>query len=155
MTGLPYEHIITLNAFVKAMNEAIMSKELGRMSLDPKKSKEGKLKLCSPALHPRFSDPLVAVSEMSIEKGYAPLNYLDKDSSVTLTYLLAAAKRHIQKVELGIDINTEEVRQDGTACYNQPEELACAAYNLLMASLLLKTRPEADDRLFKDGVRKC
>lgn len=122
--------------------------------LNPETSKQGKKALCSQALHPELCDPLIDVSEMSIEKGYTPLNYLDKDSKVTVTYCLAAAKRHLQKAEMGIDLNTEELGLDGLPTKIKCQHLAQVAYNALMALMILKERPEADDRLFKVGIRK-
>lgn len=125
------------------------------MALDPSKSKDGKVKLCHPALHPDFTDPLIAVAEVSEEKGYEPLNWLDENSPVTVMYCLNAAQRHLKKVLKGIDINTEEKKLDGTPCKTQPSELACAAYNLLMADMLLKEKgSKVDDRMFSNGRRK-
>lgn len=123
--------------------------------LDPKTSKKGKLNLASPALHPEMISLLAAVAEMSVEKGYKPLNWLDKDSPVTVMYCLNASDRHKQKVKLGIDYNTEEKKLDGTPVSQQVMHLAQSAYNDLMAALLLlKKGDKADDRAFKDGELK-
>lgn len=122
--------------------------------LNPTLSKKGKLALASPALHPLFLQLLAEVAVMSEEKGYEPLNYLRDDSPVTISYLLNAAERHKQKVKLGIDINNEERKMDGTPTSITPMHLACSAYNDLMAAVLLLKRPAADDRLFKDGELK-
>lgn len=124
------------------------------MALDPKKSKEGKLKLASNALHPEFITLLAEVAEMSVEKGYTPLNWLEKDSPVSVTYCLNAAERHRQQAKLGIDRNTEEKTLDGDPTKLQPMHLAQSAYNDLMAALLILKRPEADDRVFRDGELK-
>lgn len=121
--------------------------------LDPKKSKEGKLKLCSKALHPEFSYPLVDVAEMSIEKQYEPLNYLDKDTSVTITYLIEAAQRHLDQLKLGIDINDQEKTLDGKPTKTQPHHAAQVAYNMLMLVLQQKKGIDKDDRLFYMGER--
>lgn len=122
--------------------------------LDPKKSKKDKLRVCSKALHPEFSYPLIEVAELSLEKGYKPLNWLDKDSKVTVTYLVEAAQRHLDKIKMGIDINTEERALDGAPATNQPWHAAQVAYNMLMLCRQMEEGVEIDDRLYKDGVRK-
>lgn len=124
------------------------------MSLDPKISKKDKLKVCSKALHPMFSYPFISVAELSLEKGYKPLNWLEKDSPVTVMYCISAAQRHLDIAKIGIDINREERKIDGSLCENKPLHLAQAAYNLLMACHILNIFPEKDDRLFKDGEFK-
>lgn len=125
-------------------------------TLDPEKSKAGKINLCSKALHPQFSYPLVQVSEMSIEKGYEPLNWLQPGHKVTMTYLIGAAQRHLDKVKLGIDINTEEKKLDGTdvSLLNQPYHAAQVAYNMLMLVRQILDGVAIDDRLFKNGELK-
>ncbi len=120
-------------------------------NLDPKSSKQGKIKVCSKALHPEFSYPLIDIAEMSIEKGYEPLNWLDPKNGVTALYLIEAAQRHLDKVKLGIDINTEEKKLDGTATSIQPYHAAQVAYNMLMLVLQIKKGVVIDDRVFKQG----
>lgn len=116
--------------------------------LDPKKSKLGKLNLASKALHPRFEEMLAEVAEMSIEKGYEPLNWLDPQNEVTVLKLVSAAKRHEKKFLKGININDEEVTLDGYFCTFKPSHLACAAYSLLMAAVLVEEGiKELDDRV--------
>lgn len=123
--------------------------------LNPKDSKTGKVRVCHPAIHPDFADPLIATAEVSAEKGYKPLNWLDDDSPVTVMYCMEAAQRHFKKALKGIDVNTEEKKLDGTPCKAQPLHLAQAAYNLLMACMLLEVKGDkVDDRLFKNGKRK-
>ena len=123
--------------------------------VNPKDSKKGKQNICNPALHPEFSDPLIVVADMSIEKGYNPLNWLDETSPVTVSYCIAASLRHIKKFQMGFTINNEETTIDGIPTKSQPSHLACAAYNLLMADRILKEKGDtADDRLFKEGKRK-
>lgn len=123
--------------------------------LDPATSKKGKLKLASPALHPEMISLLAEVAELSIEKGYEPLNWLKEDSAVTVSYCLNAGDRHRQKAKLGFDRNTEEKHLDGTPTEIQPLHLAQSAYNDLMAALLiLKKGNKADDRMFKNGELK-
>lgn len=119
--------------------------------LDPKISKKSKLKVCSKALHPEFLYPLIAVSEMSIEKGYEPFNWLT-DKNVTVTYLIEAAQRHLDKIKLGIDVNDNEITLDGASCKNKPLHAACVAYNMLMLCLQIEKRCSVDDRLFKNGI---
>ena len=120
--------------------------------LDPKQSKIGKIHLCHKALHPELSYPLVAVAELSTEKGYAPFNWLKPDSAATsISYWLNAAQRHLDKVKMGVDLNTEEFKQDGTSTITQPNHAAQAAYCLLCLLLLQKQGLAVDDRLFKDG----
>lgn len=51
--------------------------------LDPAVSKEGKLNLVSKALHPKFEKMLAIVAALSEEKGYAPLNWLDRSEEHT------------------------------------------------------------------------
>src|SRR4051812_8269348 len=84
--------------------------------LDPKTSKFGKLEVCSKALHPEFTNPLIDVAEMSIEKGYEPMNWLKPGHEVSLSSLLAAAQRHLNMVKMGIDKNDFELKIDGTPC---------------------------------------
>lgn len=122
--------------------------------LDPKKSKEGKLSVCSPAYHPEFHYPLFDVAEMSVEKGYKPLNWLDADTRVTASYLIAAAQRHLDKIKMGVDINTEERALNGEATKFTPYHAAQVAYNMLMYCMLHQKGTLKDDRLFKDGERK-
>lgn len=123
-------------------------------SLDPKTSKKGKLAVCSKALHPEFSYPLITVAEMSIEKGYKPLNWLDPKNEVTVTYLIEAAQRHLDKVKLGIDVNNDEKTLEGKATKNQPYHAAQVAYNMLMLVTQLQNGVEIDDRLFVEGKLK-
>lgn len=122
--------------------------------LDPKKSKKGKLKVCSKALHPEFSNPLIEVAELSLEKGYKPLNWLDTNNKVTVMYLIEAAQRHLDKVKMGIDLNTEEKKLDGSQTINQPLHAAQVAFNMLMLCRQMQEGVEIDDRLFKDGALK-
>lgn len=122
--------------------------------LDPKQSKKNKLRVCSKALHPEFSNPLIDVAEMSLEKGYEPLNWLDPKNHVTTTYLIEAAQRHLDQIKMGIDINTEEKTLSGEYTKNQPYHAAQVAYNCLMLCRQMLEGVEIDDRLFKDGVRK-
>lgn len=120
--------------------------------LNPKKSKEGKLRLCSKALHPEFSYPLINVAEMSIEKGYKPLNWLVRNSPATnASYTIEAAQRHLDKVKLGVDFNTEETKQDGSKIDLEIEHAAQVAYNMLMFCLIKKKGILNDDRLFRNG----
>ncbi len=137
-------------------NSLLKFRELHTVSkLDPKKSKEGKLPLNSPALHPEFCNPLVLVAEMSREKKYEPLNWLDEDSTVTLSYLDGAIMRHLQKAMMGFNKNTEEKTLEGNPTKNQPYHYACVAYNALMACMLLDQKGDKiDDHLFKDGRKK-
>lgn len=122
--------------------------------LDPKKSKLGKLNLASKALHPRFEEMLAEVAEMSIEKGYEPLNWLDSQNEVTVLKLVSAAKRHEKKFLKGIDTNDEEVTLDGKACTFKPSHLACAAYSLLMAAVLVEEGIKGlDDRVLSRPKR--
>lgn len=122
--------------------------------LDPKTSKEGKLKVCSKALHPKLSYPLIAVAELSLEKGYEPLNWLNPENKVTALYLIEAAQRHLDQVKLGIDLNTQERRLDGYYCTNKPYHAAQVAYNMLMLVRQIEEGVLIDDRLFKDGELK-
>jgi hypothetical protein len=160
------EHILN-NYTGKSMTtiRGLTNKEIERMveefdhlrkplSLDPKTSKEGKLKVCSKALHPEFSYPLIAVAEMSIEKGYKPLNWLDKNNKVTMMYLIEAAQRHLDQVKLGIDINTEEKTLDGQPTKNQPFHAAQVAYNMLMLVRQMQEGVAIDDRHFQNGELK-
>lgn len=124
------------------------------ISLDPTTSKIGKLALASHALHPYFLTLLAEVAEMSVEKGYEPLNWLKNDSPVTVMYCLNAAERHQQKAKLGIDYNTEEKTLNGDSTNMKPFHLACAAYNNLMAALIILKNPKKDDRIFKNGELK-
>lgn len=123
-------------------------------NLDPKKSKEGKLALASTALHPKMLTLLAEVAELSVEKGYPPLNWIQEGSPVTVMYCLNAGERHSQKAKLGIDYNDEERDMNGNPCKTKPMHLAQDAYNKLMAAILLLERPEADDRVWKDGELK-
>lgn len=125
-----------------------------KTKLDPKKSKEGKLKLASSALHPEMITLLAQVAELSVEKGYEPLNWIKDESEVTVMYCLNASERHKQKAKLGIDINDEEKTLDGEPTKIQPLHLAQSAYNDLMAALLILHKSSADDRMFKDGKLK-
>lgn len=122
------------------------------MVLDPKKSKEGKLRVCSQALHPEFSYPLIDVAEMSIEKGYAPLNWVNFET-VTAIYLIEACQRHLDRVKMGIDVNDQEEKQDGTPC-REVLHMAQVAYNALMYCQKYLNKTLKDDRLFKDGEIK-
>jgi len=124
------------------------------MRLDPMQSKKGKLPLASSALHPKFLELLAEVAEMSIEKGYRPLNWVLEDSPVTLMYCLNAAERHANKVKRGFDINSEEKTLQGLPTTNTPLHMAQVAYNYLMAAVLLLEHPDKDDRVFKDGQLK-
>lgn len=123
-------------------------------TLDPNKSKKDKFPVCSTALHPEFSYPLVAVAELSIEKGYKPLNWLDKNNNVTVNYLISAAQRHLDLVKLGVDINDQETTLDGKPTKNKPFHAAQVAFNMLMLCLQIQKQVEINDRLFKDGRLK-
>lgn len=124
------------------------------MALDPRTSKLGKLNLASPALHPDFEEALARVSQVSIEKGYDPLNWLDPKNSVTVLNLIGAAKRHIRSSVLGYN-NNQESRQDGTKCPTTANHLEHAAYGLLMASVIIRSGLlSLDDRLFIEGELK-
>jgi len=124
-----------------------------RPILDPKTSKKGKLKVCSKAIHPEFNYPQVDVAEMSIEKGYAPLNWLDPSNKVTTMYLIEAAQRHLDKVKMGVDDNTEERKLDGTPT-RTVKHAAQVAYNMHMLLLQQKLGVDIDDRMFKNGKVK-
>ncbi len=124
------------------------------MTLDPTQSKKGKLALASTALHPKFQELLAEVAELSVEKGYKPLNWIEKDSRVSVMYCLNAAERHAHKVKMGIDRNTEEYRLDGKRCLTTPLHMAQVAYNYLMAAMILLEHPERDDRAFQEGELK-
>jgi len=121
-------------------------------NLDPGVSKLNKKKVCSKGLHPLFSDPLIAVSELSIEKGYEVFNWLKVgQTKVTTTYLIEAAQRHLDQLKLGIDINDQEKKLDGTSTINKPHHAAQVAYNMLMLILQQQEGVAIDDRLFKNG----
>lgn len=120
--------------------------------LNPKSSKVGKLELVSRALHPDFEVLLAKVAALSVEKGYQPLNWLDPDNAVTVTKLMAAARRHENKTLKGIDINDEEKTLEGKLCENKTFHLVYAAYSLLMAAVILQEGiKELDDRMFSGG----
>lgn len=121
------------------------------MSLDPVEAKKGKFPVCSRAYHPELHYPLIIVAEMSLEKGYSPLNWLPQESPVTSMYLINAAQRHLDKVKLGIDLNQEETKMDGTKIEGEIYHAAQAAYNLLMLCMKHKKNTLIDDRMFKDG----
>lgn len=123
-----------------------------KMSLDPKTSKKDKKKVSSKAYHPEMHLPLIPVADMSIEKNYEPFNWLDSNNEVTMTYLIDAAQRHLDKIKLGIDINTEEKTPTGERCKNQPYHAACVAYNMLMLCLQMDKGVAIDDRMFIDGT---
>lgn len=117
-------------------------------------SKKHKQKVSSPALHPEFTLPLVDVAELSMEKGYTPLNWLQLGHQVTITQLLDAAQRHLNKVRLGIDINREEKTLDGNPTKTQCLHAAQVAYNMLMICMQQLKGYQIDDRMFKDGESK-
>lgn len=124
-------------------------------SLDPHKSKEGKVKLCSRALHPTLHYPLVDVAELSLEKGYKPFNFLEEGKESTrVMYWVEAAQRHIDKYKMGFTLNKEEKKLDGTSTNIQPHHLAQAAYDLLCAILVENSEHGQDDRMFKEGKLK-
>lgn len=153
---------ISSTALAQLANSELQAKAMGLApadqtnpkALDPKISKIGKFPICSKALHPEFCYPLVTVSEMSIEKGYEPFNWLKPGHPVTMSYLIAAAQRHLDCLKMGIDINTKETTLDGSSTINQPHHAAQVAYNMLMLCLQIKYGVAIDDRQFKDGVLK-
>lgn len=130
-----------------------IKQEQNTQKLDPKTSKQGKLKVCSHALHPEFSYPLVDVAEMSLERGYAPLNWLNKDNKVTALYLIEAAQRHLDKIKLGIDDNNEEKKLDGSST-RVVKHAAQVAYNMLMLLMQQDKGVLIDDRIFTNGELK-
>ena len=117
-------------------------------SIDPNTSKEGKLRLAE--VHPEFIKILAGVSEVSKEKGYEPLNWIQKDvKCYFVSYLVSAALRHINYFLEGEDFNQEK-KQDGTDVSTRLEHLAHAAYGLLMAVTLQRLgRTDLDDRKLK------
>ena len=125
--------------------------------IDSVTSKDNKEKVSSPALHPLFTRTLVTVAELSVEKGYEPLNWLNPDNKVTVIKLLDAAQRHMDLVRMGYDVNDKEVKLDGTPCKTKPTHSAQVSYNTLMVDMILKDPELAaklDDRIFKNGKLK-
>ncbi len=94
------------------------------------------------------------MAELSTEKGYEPFNWLNKDNKVTMMYLIEAAQRHLDKLKMGIDINTEEKMLDGTPTKTQPMHGAQVAYNMLMLLRQQKEGIAIDNRMFKNGKLK-
>lgn len=122
-------------------------------SLDPATSKQGKEVVDSEALHPDFVASLAKVAQVSIEKGYAPFNWLEQDSPVRVSTLLQAHARHVRLAKLGFDDNQEK-KLDGTNVSVVAHHLEHAAYNLLMAAKIINDLPDHDDRKFKNGKLK-
>ncbi len=121
--------------------------------LDPKTSKLGKEIVDSDALHPDFTELLAKVADVSISKGYVPFNWLHNDSFVKVSALLKASARHFRLAKKGINVN-KEVDLDGKEIPIYVNHLVYAAYNNLMAAIIIRDLPEHDDRLFKDGKPK-
>lgn len=117
--------------------------------LNPKDSKKGKPDLASVALHPDFDELLAQVAEVSVEKGYEPLNWLEPNNEVTVTKLISAARRHENMFRSGHDYN-QETKLGGERCSITAQHLAHAAYSLLMAAVIIKKGiTELDDRKTK------
>jgi hypothetical protein len=113
--------------------------------IDPQQSKKGKLPY---AMIPKeFIEELAKVVQVSIEKGYKPFNWRQKDSQTKLaSYLVSAGLRHTYEWLAGNDLN-EEKKSDGSTCDTRSNHLACAAYNFLMAvTLQCDGRTDLDDR---------
>jgi hypothetical protein len=102
-----------------------------------------------------YYEELAKVAQVSIEKGYERFNWRKKDSKTKFSsYLLAAALRHMRKVELGEDLN-REYKKDGTPCETVASHRAHAAYNLLMICQLIEDgRTDLDDRFKLDIEEK-
>lgn len=128
--------------------EAAMGK-----SLDPATSKVGKEIVSSMTLHPDFIKQLARVAEVSVKKGYSPFNWLKANSPTRVSTFLNAAKRHLTKAELGEDLNIEKTL-DGEDIDIAVHHLDYAAYNLQMASFIIRNLREHDDRLFVAGELK-
>lgn len=122
-------------------------------TIDPNKSKQGKLK---PALlHPQFFTSLSLVSEVSQLKGYELLNWVRMDVKCFLmSYLLSAILRHSTAIMEG-EIYNQEYYPEGHEKAGAPVELrathfAHIAYGALMADALIKMgRKDLDDRILK------
>lgn len=116
------------------------------MSLDPKDSKNGKLNLG--AVHPQFEESLAIVAETALAKGYEEFNWLKQDSATKFrSYLISAAKRHINKFLNGEDYNIEK-DSNGNIVSDKGLHVEYAAYNLLMiATLFRQGRKDLDDRI--------
>lgn len=138
-----------MNRFSCNYYEAIIQ-EVEKSNIDPNKSKKGKLPLAE--VHPDFEESLALVNELSKVKGYELLNWIKDDvKCYFVSYLVSAARRHINKFLKGEDYNIEIDQQGNQILEPKVLHVECAAYNLLMLAALFKQgRKDLDDRKFKN-----
>lgn len=117
--------------------------------IDPNQSKKGKLAYAE--VHPQFEDSLARVNEISKLKGYETLNWVKEDvKCYFVSYLLSAARRHMNLFLKGEDLNVEKDKEGNDITEPDVLHVECAAYNLLMiATLFRQGRVDLDDRRLK------
>lgn len=117
--------------------------------LNPNTTKKGKV--CLAEVHPDFEYSLALVNEVSKIKGYELLNWVKPEiKCYFVSYLLSAARRHMNAFVRGEDFNVEVDGNNKQITEFQALHVEHAAYNLLMiASLFRAGRTDLDDRRLK------